>query len=118
MASGGHCGHGVRVKTLKRLVQFQALSAFGNIGTRCQPMTKTLAWPDADRKDELSNATLWWPRFLVTNYSWPAPIAVPNPSSSAFLRSDLASGSTFITLALPIIIAANLGSSIASTRSC
>ena len=47
-----------------------------------------------------------------------APIAVPNPSSSAFLRSDLASGSTFITLALPIIIAANLGSSIASTKSC
>jgi hypothetical protein len=27
-------------------------------------MTKTLAWPDAARKDGSSNATLWWLRFL------------------------------------------------------
>ena len=27
-------------------------------------MTKTLAWPDADRRDGSLNATLLWPRFL------------------------------------------------------
>jgi hypothetical protein len=30
-------------------------------------MTKTLAWPDAARKDGSSNATLWWLLFLGVN---------------------------------------------------
>jgi hypothetical protein len=30
-------------------------------------MTKTLAWPDAARKDGSSNATLLWPLFLGVN---------------------------------------------------
>lgn len=67
MASGGHCGHGVRVWMQLRLVQCQASSASGNTEKRCQPMTKTLAWLDAARKDGSSNATLWWLRFLGVN---------------------------------------------------
>jgi len=117
MASGGLCGHGVRVKTRKRLVPCQAQSVLRNTATKCQPMTKTLVWPGAGRKDGLLNATHLWPRFLGLSYSC-APMAAPNPSCSAFLRSDWAIGSTFIMLALPIIVAANLGSSMASTSNC
>jgi hypothetical protein len=51
MASGGHCGHGVMGMTLKPLGQCQAQTESGNIEKKCQPMTKTLVWPDADRKD-------------------------------------------------------------------
>jgi hypothetical protein len=64
MASGGPCGHGVMGMMLKRLGQCQAQSASRNTATKCQPMTKTLALPGADRKDGLLNATLLWPRFL------------------------------------------------------
>jgi hypothetical protein len=64
MASGGLCGHGVMRMMLKRLGQYQAQSALRNTERKCQQMTKTLAWPDAGRRDGLSNATLWWLLFL------------------------------------------------------
>jgi hypothetical protein len=67
MASGGHCGHGVMARMQLRLVPCQAQSASGNTEKRCQPMTKTLAWPDADRKDGSLNATLLWLLFLGVN---------------------------------------------------
>jgi hypothetical protein len=51
MASGGLCGHGVMEMTLKRLGQCQAQSASKNTARKCQPMTKTLAWQDAGKKD-------------------------------------------------------------------
>jgi hypothetical protein len=57
MASGGHCGHGVRVKTPWRLVPCQASSASESTARKCQLMTKTSAMPGADRKDGSSNAT-------------------------------------------------------------
>jgi hypothetical protein len=51
MANGGLCGHGVMGMMLKRLGQSQAQSASKNTERKCQQMTKTLAWPDVDRKD-------------------------------------------------------------------
>jgi hypothetical protein len=51
MASGGLCGHGVMMKMQLHLGQCQALIALGNIARRCQQTTKTLALPDAGRKD-------------------------------------------------------------------
>jgi hypothetical protein len=53
MASGGLCGHGVMALMLKRLGQCQAQSESKNTERKCQQMTKTLDWPDADRKDGL-----------------------------------------------------------------
>jgi hypothetical protein len=53
MASGGLCGHGVRVKMPLHLGQCQALIALGNTATKRVQTIKTLTLPDADRKDGL-----------------------------------------------------------------
>jgi hypothetical protein len=67
MASGGHCGRGVMVWMQLHLVQCQASSASENTARKCQLMTKTLVWPDADRKDGSLNATHLWLLFLGVN---------------------------------------------------
>jgi hypothetical protein len=67
MASGGHCGHGVMMKMQLHLGQCQAQRESKNTERKCQQTTKTLAWPDAGRKDGSLNATHLWPRFLGVN---------------------------------------------------
>ena len=64
MASGGHCGHGVMGLMPLPLGQCQAQNESKNTERKCQQMTKTLAWPDAGKKQGQLNATHLWPRFL------------------------------------------------------